>query len=401
MTGGGRRLALGAAIAMVVAGLASLVLQTREDLPEAREISTEAGIGEIRHTWGAAVGDPNGDGRQDVVIVPHYEGAARLYRNVGGRFVRVPYYRFPAEKKDRHDCAFGDVNDDGRPDLYCTVGGGKGRQRHPNELWIQRRDGSFVDRAKRWGVEVVNGKGRDVAFLDANGDGHLDLFVANGYPRRDRFKSENELYLNVRGKRLRRAPEFGLNGELGGSRVQAADYDRDGWTDLLVCAQADRLHLFRNLRGRRFVDVSSRAGVGRNCRSAVLANVTRGERLDLVRVARSKLVVKRQTTNGRFRRLYERRLANGGDVAVGRVGKGGGDDIYVLQRGPAGKDLDDVLLLNEGHGESFRQVPIPQTLEGKADAVVSIDHDGNGRSAFIVMNGKNKARGPIRLIAFR
>lgn len=397
----GRPILLGGAIAVVIAGLAGLFLHLQEDLPEAREIAGEAGLHSITRTWGATVGDYNGDGRQDVVIVPHYEGAARLYRNVGGRFVRVPYNRFPAAKKDRHDCDWGDVNGSGRLDLYCTVGGGKGLQQNPNELWIQRPDGSFVERAGEWGVKSINGKGRDVAFLDANGDGRLDLYVANGYPREDGRRSENRLYINVRGKRFRHAPEFGLNGEVGGSRVQAVDYDQDGWTDLLVCAQGDRLHLYRNQGGRRFVDVSETAGIGRNCRSAVLADITPGDRLDLVRVTRSKLVVKRQNSEGRFRRLYERNLRNGGDVAVGRVTERGGDDIYVLQRGPTGNDRDDVLLVNEADGRTFRKVEIPQTLEGKADAVVPIDHNGNGHVAFIVMNGKNKARGPIRLIAFR
>ena len=370
---------------------------------EAREVSAEVGIHEVTHTWGATVVDFDGDGREDVLIAPHKKASPppRLYHNVGGRFERVPAGRLPAVKKDRHDCDWGDVNQDGRLDLYCSVGGGKGTKRNSNDLWLQRRDGSFVDRAGAYGVRDLNGRGRDVAFMDANGDGFVDLFVANGYPRRDGRISENKLFLNVRGERFREAREYGLNRQLGGSEVQAVDYDGDGWTDLLVCAQDDRLHLYQNQRGRRFEDVSSRAGVEGNCRSAVLANLDGDRRLDLIRVSRARLVVKHQGADGRFTRSYQRRLQNGGDVAVGNVDGDRKDDLYVLQRGPPADDRDDLMLLNERDGRSFREVGIPQTKEGKAEAVVAIDHNGDGRSGFIVLNGKNEARGPIRLIAFR
>jgi hypothetical protein len=43
---------------------------------------------------------------------------------------------------DRHACAWGDANADGRPDIYCTVGAAEGYGVGPNELWIQRSGGS-------------------------------------------------------------------------------------------------------------------------------------------------------------------------------------------------------------------------------------------------------------------
>jgi hypothetical protein len=45
-------------------------------------------------------------------------------------------------------------------------------------------------------------------------------------------------------------------------------------------------------------------------------------------------------------------------------------------------------------------MPIPQTIQGIGESVAAIDYDRNGLSDFIVMNGRLKAIGPIRLIAF-
>lgn len=372
-------------------------------LPEAVEVSADVGIREVTYTWGATAGDFDGDDREDVMIAPHKKSSPppRLYRNVGGHFERIPAEKLPSARKDHHDCDWGNVDDDGLQDLYCSVGGGKGTKRNSNVLWVQQADGSFVDEAAAYRVTDLSGRGRDVAFLDANGDGLDDLFVANAYPRQDGLRSENKLFINVRGERFREAREYGLNRQIGGSKVEAADYNDDGWTDLILCGQKERVYLFENRRGRRFEGVGSRAGVNGSCRAAVLANLDGDRRLDLVRVTRARLVVERQQEDGTFARSYERKLENGGDVAVGTVDDDDDDDVYVLQRGPPGDDRDDLMLVNEQEGTAFREIAVPQTSEGKAESVVPIDHDGNGRTGFIVLNGKNKARGPIRLIVFR
>ena len=43
---------------------------------------------------------------------------------------------------------------------------------------------------------------------------------------------------------------------------------------------------------------------------------------------------------------------------------------------------------------------VPQIAKGIGESVTAIDHDANGLSDFIVMNGRFDARGPIRLVAF-
>jgi hypothetical protein len=147
----------------------------------------------------------------------------------------------------------------------------------PNQLWINTRGtGAFVDDALLQGVAVnragqpQGSMGIDVGDVDRDGDD--DLFITN-------LDNEgNTLYLNVGSGFEDRTAEFGLF-KLGftGFGTRFLDYDNDGWLDLLVVNGAvrhlsaqlqkgdqyplkQRSQLFRNDRGRKFVDVSQSAG---------------------------------------------------------------------------------------------------------------------------------------------
>jgi hypothetical protein len=165
-----------------------------------------------------------------------------------------------------------DFNGDGWTDLYVANDG------DPNQLWINARgSGSFVDDALLAGVAVnragqpQGSMGIDIGDIDRDGDD--DLFVTN-------LDNEgNTLYLNVGGGLFEdRTAEFGLF-KLGftGFGTRFLDYDNDGWLDLIVVNGAVRhlsgerqkgdpyplkqhSQLFRNDRGRKFVDLSDSAG---------------------------------------------------------------------------------------------------------------------------------------------
>lgn len=268
-------------------------------------------------------------------------------------------------------------------------------------MWIQGPVGRFRNEADAYGVTDVRGRGRDNTFIDVNHDGYEDLYVGNKFPRTDDLKSKNKLFINDGGDGFHSAPSYGLNHEVGGRTVQAVDYNGDGWEDLMVCG-GRRLHLYRNVRGRRFRDVSSRAGVRIPCERSVVANLNRDRRPDVAVVTWSRLRVliqKRDHTFGRPRLAH--RLHGGRAIASGRVNGDRLDDLYVLQNGRADHDRPDRLFLNEGGGTHLKSIRIPQTRRGKGDNVTSLDYDGNGRTDFLVMNGYFKVRGPVRLLATR
>ena len=164
-----------------------------------------------------------------------------------------------------------DVNLDGWLDLYVANDG------DPNQLWINRGNGTFSDDALIAGV-ALNRTGHSqgsmgVDAADVDGDGDDDFFVTN-------LDNEgNTFYRNV-GKGLfeDRSVESGVFA-LGftGFGTRFLDYDNDGWLDLVVingavrrsrqqAQQGDavplrqRSQLFRNDRGRRFVNITPDAG---------------------------------------------------------------------------------------------------------------------------------------------
>lgn len=387
----------------------------------AHDASREAGFVDARdqggprydksHTWSANVHDFDDDGFQDVLISTHYQGPSWLMRNEetlavppGRRFEEVLRGTFP--DVDRHDCAWGDVNQDDLSDVYCTLGGERGEGEGPNELWIQERalDGTirFVDRGGAYGVRDSYGRGRYATFIHANGDRFPDLYVSNSFPRKDGRPSINKLFVNQNGEDFRRAPGYGLDRELGGDSVQAMDYDGDGLEDLLVCGK-ENLHLYRNLPSGGFKDVSSETRARGRCESSLLADLGGSDLPDLVRVASDQLVVKLQQ-DGRFRSpVLARFVRYGRAVAAGNVDGDGDDDLYVMRGGPKDEEVPDepdLMLETVKDGRNYRRIDIPQTTEGRGDAVSAIDYDDNGLSDFIVLNGHSNVRGPVRLVAF-
>ncbi|HSI79810.1 MAG TPA: VCBS repeat-containing protein [Solirubrobacterales bacterium] len=368
----------------------------------ALELGAEAGLQEYTRTHGALALDFDDDGDEDVLVNRHYFAPLRLYRNNGdGTFADVTGELIPRSERDirdPHGCAAADVNRNGRLDIYCTTGGAKGREPNPAKLWIQQADGTFRDRTDRFGVADPFGRGREAAFIDANGDGYPDLFHGTTYPREDGEPTPNRLFINEGGERFREAPEFGLEADRDVSTVDVADYDGDGYEDLLVCG-SDGLFLFRNVDGERFEDVAAEVGLDvPRCPAAAFGRFDRDRDPDIVYATRTAVHVGLQE-DGEFADGFELEVSDSRRVAVGDVNGDGLDDVFVLRSGKPDADFGDLLLVNRGQGRRFVNMAIPQTRRGLGESVTAIDYTGNGLTDFVVMNGLRNHEGLIRLIA--
>ena len=129
--------------------------------------------------------------------------------------------------------------------------------------------------------------GAGAAFFDFDNDGRQDLFLVNGtnWPGQPPSASRAKLYRNAgTGAFVDVTARAGLSMDLYGMGVAAADFDNDGWQDLLVTAVGQN-RLFRNTGKGTFVDVTARAGLGSRIgfsTSAMWFDYDRDGRLDLL-----------------------------------------------------------------------------------------------------------------------
>ena len=225
----------------------------RQDHGRFEDVAAAVGLADTTETRVAAWGDFDGDGQIDLYVGFAGNAPGKLYHNDGdGRhFTDVAAAVGLRLVGVSRQASWIDYDNDGDLDLFVAF------RDQPNRLF--RNDGGhFTD------VTVESGIGdprRSVGavWFDMDGDGDLDLFVAN------QNGDANGLFRNDGGHFVDIAREWGVDAsgrsvEFGGVGAAVADYDGDGLLDLFV-ANYGPSALYRNDHGKRFVDVTKEAGL--------------------------------------------------------------------------------------------------------------------------------------------
>jgi enediyne biosynthesis protein E4 len=253
---------------------------TFADVTEAAGLT---GMQQNIYTMGIAVGDFDNDGFEDIYVTGY--GGNILYHNNGdGTFTDITTRAGVAAGGWSSSAGFFDYDNDGKLDLfvgryvdwnfqnnrYCGQKRPGGRAYcHPdnfkgvtNVLYRNNGDGTFRDVSEKAGVANPDGKTLGVSFADFDGDGWIDIYVANDSVPCFLYRNNRDGTLTD--VSLPAGAALNEDGKtFAGMGTDFSDFDNDGWPDIIVTDLSnERYMLFRNNRDGTFTDLTTRSGLG-------------------------------------------------------------------------------------------------------------------------------------------
>jgi hypothetical protein len=228
---------------------------------------------------GVAIGDINNDGLADVFLTSN-TAANKLYLNKGNfQFEDISVKAgIIADDIWNTGVVMADINADGWLDIYVCSSGHMPTGNRLNKLYINNRNGSFTEEAKKYGLDI-KAYTTQVSFFDYDMDGDLDCFMINNSPipvnqlefsnKRDLLESKwpvgdflkgggDHLYQNNNGRFTEVTQDAGIHGTLlsFGMGVSVGDINNDGYPDVYVANDSyERDYLYINQKNGKFKDM--------------------------------------------------------------------------------------------------------------------------------------------------
>lgn len=404
--------------------------------PFIRPLETD-GLPDLSRSYRMTLADINADGNDDLLIAHHQnpcldktdeiaadhgcpsEGVIPSTYDFDGIYLSTGTGSFEysdqlfLRRADRHGCVAADFNIDGRIDVFCGIGGGKGKKTDKtDELFIAESDGTFVDRTDEWGLDDPARRSRLEVAADFNGDGFPDLFTTAGPAVLEGAESFSRLWLNDGGQGFVPAPSWGLDGYTyrGREHISLA-----GNASVLAFDSAENGLSAYRVVGQRFESIPmppSWQGISTQIR---LADVDGDDDPEfLVGLGEVGIGLFHPTTG------ESSLLETGVDVADIAAGDFDGDghiDIFVLT---AGSDCLSGSVKDYGgpnpetgqtggvsgqHVVAFGPVfsefkPFAHPMQGCGDAALSTDVDRDGDDEIVVSQGWGRSWGPYYIVDF-
>ena len=252
------------------------------------DVTAKAGLTHCNWGFGVAVGDYDNDGWDDLYVT-NFVSAALYHNNHDGTFSDVTAKAHVGnEGRWGTSASFGDYDGDGHLDLYvanyvdidlnnlpefgkgpfCQYRGipvncgPRGLKGSHDRLYHNNGDGTFTDVTEKMKIDEGSYYGLGVLWLDYDKDGCLDLYVSDD-------SSPSMLYHNdCKGGLTEVGAEAGVaysadGREQAGMGIDAADYDRDGWPDIVKTNFSDDTNnLYHNDHNGEFTDMAGPTNFG-------------------------------------------------------------------------------------------------------------------------------------------
>ena len=226
-------------------------------LPEFPEIAASEGLDIMGHAGGVIVEDFDGDGRLDVMVTSSGPmDQMHLFHNNGdGTFRDVTRKSGLMGETGGLNLVVTDYNNDGHPDVLVLRGGWWGKQGgYPMSLLRNNGDGTFDDVTEEAGL-LVSGPTQAAAWADFDGDGWLDLMV--GYESKEGDRHPSLLFHNNHNGSFTEIGAASGIADLGFVKgVAWGDFNNDGRPDLYVSVMYGKNRLLRNDGPRDAKDIS-------------------------------------------------------------------------------------------------------------------------------------------------
>lgn len=246
------------------------------------DVTEKAGLQGVGYGMGVAVADYDNDGYEDLFVTGY--GGNRLYHNNGNcTFTDVTDKAGVAGSGWSTSAAWVDLDNDGLLDLvvdrYVTwdwddVWCGEHREGYrsychpdvfpPISMLVYHNDGNghFTEVSHKLGLDKP-AKALGIAFADYDHDGRMDLFVANDSMPEFLFHQKKDRTFEEVG--LESGAAVNSEGQTyAGMGVDFADYDNDGWPDIIVTDLANqRYALYQNNRDGTFNYATETSGIGK------------------------------------------------------------------------------------------------------------------------------------------
>jgi hypothetical protein len=358
-----------------------------------------------------AVGDVNGDGKLDLMVVVLCPGSGScasslvgvLLGNGDGTF--RPAVTYGSGGQDGGSVVIGDVNGDGKPDLLvanlCAIGDGSCANGGAAGVLLGKGDGTF-----RMATAYASGglNANAVAVADVNGDGNLDLLMSNYCVSSENCNGAVGVLAGNGDGTFQAVLIYGPGGQ-NADAVAVGDVNGDGNPDLLIATQCASYSNCETggvgvLLGRgdgSFQTVVSYGTGGYDARSVALRDVNGDGKLDLV-VANTCIAngtctgsvgVLLGNGDGTFQAAVP--YASGGfyatSVAIADVNGDGKPDLLVTNECATSECTSAVVGVLLGNGDGSFQAAVPYASGGYYATSLGVsDLNGDGKLDLVVAN---------------